>query len=57
VVTAAVLVVTDTPPQSLSSVGPGPRRGTLICHRCARPISPFLRHDFLRSTARRRYPP
>jgi hypothetical protein len=57
VVMAAVLAVTDTPPQSPSSAGPGQRRGTLICHRCARPTSPFLRHDFLRSTAYRRYPP
>jgi len=57
VVTAAVLAVTDTQPQSPSSAVPGQRRGTLICHRCARPTSPFLRHDFLRSTAYRRYPP
>ena len=57
VATAAVLAVTEPPPGSLSSAGPEPGRGTCFCHRCARPISPFLRRDFLRSTARRRYPP
>jgi len=55
--TAAVLAVTEPPPGGSPSAGPEPGRGTHCCHRCARPISPFLRRDFLRSTARRRYPP
>lgn len=57
VVAAVVLAVTEPPPGNVPSAGAEPGRSMHVCHRCARPVSLFLRRDFLRSTARRRYPP
>ena len=52
-----VLAVTEPPPGNSPSAGAEPGRSMHVCHRCARPVSAFLRRDFLRSTARRRDPP
>ena len=56
-VTAAVLPVAETPPEGPRPAGPLHRRGTLRCHRCGMPTSPWLRRDYLRSTVRGRDPP
>ena len=57
VVGPAVVSVTETPPDGPRPTGPVHRQGMLACHRCGRQTSPFLRRDYLRSTARERYPP
>jgi len=54
--TPAVVAVNEKPPDSLQALAPS-AVDSLRCHHCGQPCDPFLRQDFLRSSARRRYPP
>jgi hypothetical protein len=53
----AVLPVTLKLPDSGARNGFDHSADVIHCHRCGGECSPFLRADFLRSTARVRYPP
>jgi len=55
--TPAVLPVTLTLPDSGAHNRLDHSADVIYCHRCGGECHPFLRHDFLRSTARVRYPP
>ena len=55
--TPAVLPVTLTLPDSGAGNGCDRSADMIHCHCCGGECSPFLRRDFLRSTARVRYPP
>jgi len=57
VVATAVLPVNVTTPDNAARNGPLHRSGEIHCHRCGGNCNPFLRRDFLRSTARVCYPP
>jgi len=57
VVATAVLPVSTKRPDSPPLNGTVYRSGEIQCHRCGGNCNPFLRRDFLRSTARVRYPP
>jgi hypothetical protein len=54
---AALLPVSVTGTQSPAREALCHARGAMHCHRCQREVSPYLRRDFLRSTARGRDPP
>ena len=56
-VAPAVLPMTQTLPDSSARNGRDRSANAIPCHRCGCECSPFLRRDFLRSTARVRYPP
>lgn len=56
-VVAVVLTASRPPPGNSPITRLDPFRDRYCCHRCSRPISQFLRRDFLRLTAQRHEPP
>jgi len=57
VAASAVLTMALTLPDEAACNGGERRTEAIHCHRCGEACSPFLRRDFLRSTARVRDPP